>query len=58
MAVEYKRSFSKRLRDAEEQAADLEKSLDDSSRYLRVVYDSVQAQYRVEQNTWVDFPLP
>ena len=40
MAAEYKRSFSKRVWDAEEQAADLEKSLDDSSRYLRVVYDS------------------
>jgi len=46
MAAEYKRSFSKRVWDAEEQAADLEKSLDDSSRYLRVVYDSEGASSR------------
>jgi hypothetical protein len=46
MAAEYKRSFSKRVWDAEEHAADLEKSLDDSSRYLRVVYDSEGASSR------------
>jgi hypothetical protein len=40
MAAEYHRSFSERLQDTEEQAANLGKSLDDLSRYLQVVYDS------------------
>ena len=30
----------------------------EGARYtLRVMYDSVRAQYRAEQDTWVDFPL-
>ena len=46
MAAEYQRSFSERLQDAEEQAAKLEKSLDDLSRYLQVVYDSEDVSSR------------